>query len=158
DPGFPSRFSVTLVYPFVFLPPVTFQAVVATPMGLAISNAVSIMPGMNPGEASLVPALVPSSASPALDDGQALFVPTPPAFAFCGVPVPFSDVAPNGFLDFCPGAATGGGADFGSVSDAAGCVPLSPLARPRINVNHYDLDLTVAPPAPSIADITVEMA
>jgi hypothetical protein len=157
DPGFPTRFSVTVVYPAFPLPPVTFQALIATPVGLAISNPVVLMSGPNPFEVPLIGALVPSGVFPALDEGQALFVPTPAGFTFYGVPTFFCDVDTNGFVDFCPGAGTCGGADFFSDDTGAGCGPVSPMVRPRINANHYDIDLAVAPPVPAIAGLTVEM-
>lgn len=158
DPGFPSRFSVTLVYPVFALPPVTFQAVLMTPFGLAISNAVVLMPGANPFEIPLVPGLVPSGPFPALDEGQSLGVPTPPGFAFYGVPTFGCDVDTNGFIDFCPGAGTCGGPDFASLQASAGCVAGAALSRPRINVNHYDIDLAVPPPVPAVPGLTVEFA
>ena len=82
-----------------------------------------------------------------------LFVATPPGFMFYGVPTPFCDVDTNGFVDFCFGAATCGGADVASLSTAAGCGPALPFMRPRINVNHYNADFTITPPAPMVSGL-----
>jgi hypothetical protein len=159
DPGFPSRFSVTLMLPPFPLPPINFQAVVMLgPFGLTVTNAVSILTGPSPFQVSLIPGLVPSGAAPATDDGQFVGLPTPPGFAFYGVPTAMCDVDVNGFIDFCPGAAACGGSDFSSGATAAGCAPVSALVRPRINADHFDVDLLVPPPVPLIAGLSVEFA
>jgi hypothetical protein len=158
DPGFPQTFSITLRLPPFALPPVNFQAIMMTPLGLAVTNAASVISGPDFAELDLVPLLVPNAALPATNEGQALGIATPPGFTFYGVPTPACDVDVNGFLDFCPGAAGCGGNDVSSGASAAGCVPVSALVRPRINVDHYNIDLAVAPPAPMVSGLTVVFA
>ncbi len=155
DPGYPSKLEVTTFYPPGAPAPFMLQGLIVTPGGVAaVSNGVAILPGPNPGEATVIPGLVASSASPPTDEGQALGVPTPPGFTFYGVPVPACDIDTNGFIDFCPGAAACGGADFTGDSTDLGCAPAGTDARPRIDVNHSDLDFTLAPGD----DLTVELA
>lgn len=157
---FPGRLEVTVIYPPGLPGPLTFQAVLALPGGaVALSNGVSIFPGANPGEISLVPGLVPSAPPlAATDEGQALGVPTPPGFTFYGFPAPACDVDVNGFIDFLPGAATGGGADFAGTVGDFGCAVATATARPRVDVNHADLDLAVLPPPFLVTDLTMELA
>jgi len=62
-----------------------------------------------------------------------------------GLAAPTMDVDTNGFVDFCPGAGTCGGADVASLSTGAGCAPASPFPRPPIHVNPHN----AAPGAPT---------
>ncbi len=160
DPGFPNKFEVIVGYPpaAAALGPITLQAVVCLPGGaLALSNGVCLFPGPSPAEATLVPALLPCGATVPTDDGQAP-MPTPPLFAFYGIPTPLCEVDTNGYIDFLPGPGTGGGCDLAGTSGDFGCPAASVTARPRIDANHADLDLAVPPPPPLVNDLTMEIA
>jgi hypothetical protein len=165
DPGYPDTWSMTLLYPLVPmpLPPVIFQAVVETPLGIAISNAVSILPGSSPHETSLKPALTSCGGGGGfahLRDGSTT-VPTPPGFTFYGVPAPIANVHVDGFLDFLPPGfpapcdPTGEYGDFGG--GGMSCGPPTPEARPRIDVNHFDGTMGPHVGSTLISDLTREV-
>jgi hypothetical protein len=157
---FPGVFEITALLPVGAPFPLTFQAVVVDAAGMvALSNGVSILPGPNPAEMSVLPLLLPSGAGALpLDDGQAVGIPTPAGFAFYGVPAPLFDVDTNGFIDFAIGAMAAGGTDLAGTVGDFGCAVATATARPRVDANHADIDFGIAPPFPLVADLTVEMA
>ncbi len=165
DPGYPLKFEVTLLFPAFAPAPIKLQAVVVTPGGLiGITNGVSLFPGPNPAECSLLPVppagvppcgpvLVPNGAFPVLDEGEAFGVPTPPGFMFYAVPSPLCGVNTNGFLDFTPVIEP---ANFSGTS-ADLCPPPPAVPNPpMVQANHTDLDFGILPMAPLVADLTVE--
>jgi hypothetical protein len=113
---------------------------------------------MNPAEVSLLPMLIPDAGGGGpLDDGTAFGIPTPPGFAFYGVPVTSCNVNTNGFVDFLFAGAVVPVDPTGSAGDL-GCAPATPTARPRVDVNHHDADFSIPTMASFISDLTVEMA
>jgi hypothetical protein len=158
DPGHPDKFEVIVTYPPIAVGIVRLQALAFTPVGLfAISNAVNILAGPNPAEVSLMPGLVPIGAFPALDEGWAGPLPTPPGFMFYGLPAPVCHVNTNGFIDFTPGPPLPI-ADFTGSAGDLGC-PLPTLsASPRFAINHFVLDLAIPAVAPRVTDLTMEFA
>jgi hypothetical protein len=70
--------------------------------------------------------------------------------------MPSCDVDTKGFIDFAPGAAAAKGCDFAGTVGDLGCAGATPQACPRVDVNHGDIDFGVLPPAPLVADLTVE--
>lgn len=151
----PGRITFTAGIPPFAPSPINFQVAFGVPGGLiAVTNAVSVVLGPNPFEVP-VPAPVACGAGPALDDGQSLGIPTPPGFAFYGVGVPMLDMDTNGFVDFLPGAGTGGGCDItGAVGDLCAAAGTN---RPRVDVNHADYDFGVVPAGPYVPAMTMEM-
>jgi hypothetical protein len=162
DPGHPHKLEVPLVIPPVELGlhTFTFQAVVGTPFGYALSNGVSLKEAINPNETSVFLTMVGCGGglSP-VDEGNAS-VPVPPGFLFYGVPPGSAWMNTNGFVWFSltllpPGICS----DFtGTVGDFGGlCVAPTATAAPRVDVNHFDVDLGASgPPLPFVGDFTYE--
>jgi hypothetical protein len=156
------RLTWTSSYP-PFAPPVTFQAVGRTPAGaIWVTNAVNLIPGSNPNEASVpAPVACQPGTYPALDEGQSLANPVPPGFTFYGYPVASVDLDTNGFVDFVPGTgpAVAGGCDFGGNYGDLGCVgaPAGVQARPQIAIAHSDFDFTKVLAAPFVPSMTYEL-
>jgi hypothetical protein len=63
----------------------------------------------------------------------------------------------NGFVDFLPGAATGGGCDIAGTSTDLGCATASTTARPRVDACHADWNLGIPTVSGLIADMTTEV-
>jgi hypothetical protein len=141
-----------------FAPPVfTLQAAGATPGGaIWVTNGITVSFGPNPNEVPVAPPVACGGFVP-LDEGQSLGQPVPPGFAFYGVAVPGVDVDMNGFVDFVPGAATGGACDFSGASADLACPAPGPQARARVDVNHFDINMAVVPAAPFVPAVTMEM-
>lgn len=157
DPGWPNRITLTGTYSPNAPPVVMLQGAMITPSGqIGLTNAVAVISGTNPNETSRASSLVSCGAGTLADDSQALAIPTPPGFSFYGVPTASADMDVNGFLDFLPGAATGGGCDTAGTHTDFGCTTPSATARPRVDVCHADWNLGV-PTVPGLyPDMTTE--
>jgi hypothetical protein len=134
DPGWPNRIMLTGTYSPLAPPLIMLQAVMLTGAGqLAVSNALAIKTGTNPAETSQTSAL-----------------------ATCGATTLSADMDVNGFIDFLPGAATGGGCDTTGTSQDLGCATATAHARPRIDVCHADWNLGVPTVPGLVADLSTE--
>jgi hypothetical protein len=120
----------------------------------------------NPFEtADMSPSLVACGTSfPALDEGAVLGLPTPPGWSFYGFPQPSVDMDVNGYLDFAAGnggtstVAPFQACDFSGAAGDLGCAPpTAGTSRPRVDVNHADLDMVDLPAAPFVPELTMEM-
>jgi hypothetical protein len=155
--GGSGRFVFTGAMP-AFGGPVSFQAAGITPGGaIWLTNAVTIIPGVNPAE--IAAPVVPCAAAIApMASGQAVGIPAPPGFAFYGMPVGAVDMDVDGFVDFVPGAGplVAGGCDPVGTYGDFGCAPATPTARPRVDVNHADYDFTIPIAPPFIPAMTYE--
>lgn len=165
DPGHPDKLEVTLLVPpdpLVVVHTFTFQAIIHAPPDLvgpfAASNGVSLKIGANPNEISVAMA-ANCGATSALDEGYGSIMPTPPGFVFYGTGPQQAWMHTNGFIQFAANTSSAPVAcDYtGSVGDfGGGCAAATPTAAPRVDVNHFDVDLTSGPPSPLVGAFTIE--